>query len=243
MMICFRFVFALLLGLAMAPALPVVALSEDATAAEDINLLGARELGQGWQVLGVPGKPETSFHMIGGQADERVLQIEAQDAVGFLYRQIDEAGAYLRWRWQVVNMGRPSDLTEVGRDDRPMAVHLWFPKESETSSIFGGVAELFGYPRVGRALTYVWGGAADMPRLTGNPYMEEGQGAIVALRRATDQPEGWFEEVVDYRADYEAAFGMSPTRPTHIAISGDSDDLGGFRSGRIADLRFSNSGN
>ena len=135
-------------------------------------------------------------------------------------------------------MGLPSDPLKIGADDRPIAVHLWFPEREDQSSLFGGLAELFGYPEVGNALTYTWGGAAALPRLMPNPHLAKGQGALIVLQTDDSEVESWTIETVDFNADFHAAFGRDAPSPRYIAISGDSDDLGGLREARIADLRF-----
>jgi DUF3047 family protein len=189
-----------------------------------------------WETIGVPGEAETRFRI----EQDGSLSVVSDSSVAFRYLELDTAGEMLSWRWRVDNMGPPSDPMIVGADDRPIAVHLWFPEQDDQSSLFGGLAELFGYPSVGNALTYTWGGAPAQPRLMPNPHLADGQGALISLQTEDSTVESWMSEVIDYRADFQAAFGKQAPVPSYIAISGDSDDLGGLREARIADLRFIN---
>ncbi len=190
--------------------------------------------GAGWEVIGVPGKAETTFQV---KADG-VLEVTSDHSVAFLTRPVEGPAARLQWRWRVDEMGLPSDLMQKGRDDRPIAVHLWFPRQEGQGSLFGGLAQLMGFPRVGNAITYVWGGSEQTPRISPNQYLPEGQGVVIVLRNQAEQGGEWMQEIVDYRADFLAAFGKPAPFPAHIAISGDSDDLGGMRRARIVDLGF-----
>lgn len=188
----------------------------------------------GWELIGVPGQAETTFQLMG----DGVLKVVSDHSVAFLYKRVEDAGPRLQWRWLVDDMGLPSDLARVGEDDRPIAIHLWFPEEEGQGSLFGGLAELFGFPRVGNALTYVWGGSEHAPRISPNPHLPEGQGVIIVLRNQSEQMPKWVHETVEYQADYFSAFGKPAPTPTYVAISGDSDDLGGVRRASIADLSF-----
>ena len=188
----------------------------------------------GWRLLGVPGVKESDI----GWQDDDTMEVVSDNSVAFYYREVMPETRTLSWRWQVMDAGIQTDLRTPGEDDRPVALHLWFPKDEESGSLFGWAASLLGYPPVGRAITYVWGG--EEPRGTAfvNPHLADSQGMIVVLRTTAAAADGWAEETVDFAADYERYFGHPSPKPSHIAISGDSDDLGGVRSARIADLRF-----
>ncbi len=189
-----------------------------------------------WKTIGVPGEDETEFEV----KPDGSLRVISETSVAFRYKEIESAGETLSWRWRVDAMGPPSDPMQIGADDRPIAVHLWFPEQEDQRSLFGGLAELFGYPEVGNALTYTWGGSAEQPRTMPNPHLTAGQGALITLQTATSPIKQWTQETIDFRKDFRDAFGKDAPQPSHIAISGDSDDLGGYREGRIADLRFAN---
>lgn len=189
---------------------------------------------EAWRLVGVPGKSESQFQWL----DNGTLAIHSDDAVGFFYHEVMPSTTGLMWRWRVMEAGANSDLRIPGADDRPVAIHLWFPNEEESGSLFGWAASLVGYPSVGRAITYVWGG--NEPRGTAfiNPHLEDDRGVIVVLQTAATSQTDWVEEQIDFAADYQRHFGSAAPQPTYIAISGDSDDLGGTRAARIDGLRF-----
>ncbi|MEP0068643.1 DUF3047 domain-containing protein [Pyruvatibacter sp.] len=188
----------------------------------------------GWRLLGVPGVKESSIRW----RDDDTMDVISDGSVGFYYREVMPDAQSLTWRWRVIDAGVQTDLRTPGKDDRPVALHLWFPKDEESDSLFGWTASLFGYPRVGRAITYVWGGAEPRGTAFVNPHLSDSQGVIVVLRTTAASNDGWVEETVNFGADYERYFGSPSPKPSHIAISGDSDDLGGLRSARISNLRF-----
>ncbi len=187
-----------------------------------------------WETIGVPGKAETRFDV----NEDGSLSVRSNASVAFRYVELSVSGHTLTWRWRIDAMGQASDPMQVGADDRPLAVHLWFPEQDNQSSLFGGLAELFGYPEVGNVLTYTWGGPVKEQRTMPNPHLADGQGALIVLQTEASAEGKWVQETIDFREDFRRAFGKEAPPPGHIAISGDSDDLGGYREGRIADLRF-----
>ncbi|MEQ9329667.1 MAG: DUF3047 domain-containing protein, partial [Rhodospirillales bacterium] len=88
-----------------------------------------------------------------GRAD-----IATKDAVRFAYRPVERNAAELAWRWRVRGDFTASDMTESGRDDRPLAIHLWLDSPAADDVLFGTLARLIGFPRVTHVLTYAWGG-------------------------------------------------------------------------------------
>jgi hypothetical protein len=189
---------------------------------------------QGWDSLSLPDRATARFVL----RDDGAIEVETMASVGFLYRGVDEAGGQLAWRWRVDKGGPESDLMQRGRDDRPLAVHLWFPQQAGEAEFKDLLAGLFGYPRFGRALTYVWAADGSKGKRFANPYLEPGKGMIIVLRDRRDGLGAWQSETVDYAADYRRHFGALAPPPKFVAISGDSDDLGGMTLGQVAGLHF-----
>ena len=211
---------ALLAGVAALGAGPATAVQSEVT----------------WQVLELPGLAPARFTL--PSAD--LIKIETDSSVGFLYREVAGDEGKLTWRWRVDACGPIGDLMRKGHDDRPLAVHLWFPDEAEDFSFNGLLGSLFGYPVFGRAITYVWAPDTTKGKRFDNPHLETGQGVIIVLRDRRDGLGRWQYETVDYAADYARHFGTTAPMPSFLAISGDSDDLGGMSLGWVADLRFWN---
>ena len=194
----------------------------------------------GWKLLKIPGKAVTRFVAAPGGA----IKVSAADSVGFLYcnaMDVPGKGRFLTWRWRVDMTPLPTDLGAKGMDDRPLAVHVWFEDKDGSGSDWGLKtrlgAWLFNQPLPGKMLTYVWGGTAKRGTAMKNPYRESA-GRIIVLRPGASATGAWFEETVDFAADFEAAFGYRPGKPAYIAVSADTDDKGGRSMGVVTDLAF-----
>lgn len=195
----------------------------------------------GWRLLAVPDKAEARFALDHSDG----IRVSADSAVGFLYKPVATGMGEKRklgWRWRVDRAVPATDLTQVGRDDRSLAIHLVFPADPERLSfwqrldlaITGAVAA----PLAGSVLTYVWGGSHAPGSMMRNPYFDA-RGRIIVLRSSDEATGRWFSEEIDFIADFERAFGYTPGQPLFVAISADSDDTGSLSLGQVAGLRFS----
>jgi len=186
----------------------------------------------GWRGIAVPNRDAARFTL----GAEGVIAVAAQDAVGFLLRpiapgEVPPGRALLRWDWRVLAAPPPSDALRIGADDRPAGLHLLFAGAGRGGGLGavlrrglrrGMMGEAFG----GRVLSYVWGGRAAAGSVLPNPHLEPD--GVLLVRRGAEAPLGsWFEERVDFAADYRAAFGAAAPPPTHLALSADTDDQGG----------------
>lgn len=196
---------------------------------------------EGWQVLALPGKIETRF---AGRGDG-VIEVTSENSVALLYRSVPPAlgrHRYLSWRWRVDESMPPTDLARKGSDDRPIALHVWFPSDAQHTSWWRrvyntAVSSVAGVLLPGRALTYVWGGTGRRGDRFVNPHT--GPQAMMYILRPGDAPTGrWFDEKVDFVADFETAFGYPAPSPSHIAISGDADDTESTSAAFIASIMF-----
>jgi hypothetical protein len=194
----------------------------------------------GWKEISVPGRRDNRFSADGGD-----LVIASERAVSFLYAPVpafdQRAPARLAWQWRVDRDFPSSDLAAKGKDDRPLAVHVWFPAPDARRS--GGFmrrlyAGMIGVPEWGRAITYVWGGRDAVGTVIDNPYMDGREGVLIVLR-STGTPTGvWLPEDVDVVADYRKAFAGEPPPPSFVAVSSDTDDTRQSSLARLRDLRF-----
>ena len=197
----------------------------------------------GWKVFTFFGKSATRFT---GRADG-AIEVAAADSVAILYRKIaggDRQKRRLSWRWRVDKTPPPTDLSRKGHDDRPLALHLWFPKDPDQTGILEtletALAGIFGVPLPGRVLTYVWGGKGRRGDTIINPYIPL-NGTMVILRSG-DAPTGrWFTEQIDFAADFERAFDARAPAPAYVAVSADADDTLGRSLALITDIAFKGS--
>ncbi len=194
----------------------------------------------GWKVLTFPGKAATQFV---GRSDG-AIEVTAKGSASLLYHEVaaeDRDARYLSWRWRIDKTMAPTDLSRKGRDDRPLAVHVWFADDEEADlwrrlrhAVF---AEILGAPLTGKVLTYVWGGIGRPGDMVINPYME--MDGVMFILRPGDVPTGrWFTEKIDILADFELAFGYPAPAPSYIAVSADADDTSSRSRGAIAEIVF-----
>lgn len=189
----------------------------------------------GWSVLVDRDFEPTRFLWRGNG----IVQIDTNDSVGFLFRELsaeERAARSMSWRWQVVRDLPPADLSKREADDRPLAVHLWFDSPQGQSNWWTeagrSVLRWIGMPVPGRILTYVWGGAHDPGASFPSPY-RPADGWVIVLRPSGSPVSTWQEQRVDPQADYAKYFDSRPLAPRFVAISGDSDNLGGTSSGLV----------
>ncbi|MGE5145394.1 MAG: DUF3047 domain-containing protein [Candidatus Eiseniibacteriota bacterium] len=195
--------------------------------------------GVGWQELRLPGKTANEYVVTADGA----IRVTSDRGTSFLYRPLSAAerrDPILAWRWKVDASGPATDLSKVGADDRPLAVHVWFRDGADEGlwpRLRRAALGLFGVPVPGHVLTYVWGGTEPAGTRLANPYLD-GTGVLIVLRPGSTPTGVWYGERVDVAADYRRAFGVSPKEPAFVAISADTDDTASHSAGTVADLRF-----
>lgn len=192
-----------------------------------------------WQSITIPGVMPTSFQ----KTPDGALVADGMAAFGMLVRELKGVEDYpvLRWRWRVEKPPPATDASKKGGDDRPIAVHVWFPVAEEErgfwSSFGDALANFIGLPPSGRVITYMWGSKHPDGASFSNPHLSD-RGMIV-VKRSTNTPlSQWMTEEIDLKADYRRLFGHNARPPSHIAISADTDDTGAKSRAAIADIRF-----
>ncbi len=188
-----------------------------------------------WRQVTPPGKRPAVFTI----KPDAHIEVTAESGVSFLYAELGPVRSELQlsWRWRVEQAPAPTDLAIRGMDDRPLAVHLWFPKSKGDASFWDGLKSALGYPTFGHAITYVWGGTAARGQIIANPHL--GDSALIVLRDGETPLGTWFGEEVDPAVDFARAFGHPPaSAPRYFAISADTDDKGGTAIGLIDALQF-----
>lgn len=222
--------------LVLAGWLVVLALPADATETHELDpALSAL----GWAELTVPGKTPAIYKL----TDDGELEARSEAGVSILYRTLapeERNSRVLTWRWRVDEAVPATDPAEMGKDDRDLAIHIWFPDDEDVGFWKGvgrAVANILGIPRVGKALTYVFGGTGERHRRLVNPHHDP-DGVLVVLRPTGTETGKWFHERINFAADFEQAFGKLPPKPVYVALSTDSDDTGTRTAARIAELMF-----
>lgn len=195
-----------------------------------------------WKELHVPNRPAATFAFETTGKSPDSLTVQTDNSVAFLYREVTRGEPQLpqslSWRWRLERPFAHTDLTTKGKDDRPLAIHLWF-SDPDQPSVFGALGWVFGYPHISHTLTYVLGGKHRPGSVVTNPYYDNG--AILVLRGKAASTGRWYTEMRNIERDIKASFPSVPMMKTlkYIAISADTDDTGGNSLARMKDLRLS----
>ena len=130
----------------------------------------------GWKIFALP---ETAATQFSGRADG-TIDLAGEDSFAMLYRTLSDADRdrpFLTWRWRVDRTIPPTDLSRKGRDDRPLALHLWFPEDPKQIGLLKKLGHMIAWvldvPVPGKVLTYVWGGVGRRGDRMINPHLED----------------------------------------------------------------------
>ena len=88
-----------------------------------------------------------------------------------------------------------------------------------------------------RMLSYVWGGSGTPGAVVESPFFG-GVNAMIIVHNATTPVGVWISERVNIVADHQRAFGMVPSRVSHILLSADSDDTGTRNRAFVRNIEF-----
>ena len=215
--------------------LPGLARAESIPISTPFDLEGA-----GWETLTFSGKDPARF--IGG--NDGTVEVFTLSSTAILYRDIEEmadGSQTLNWSWRVNQAPPATDLSVKGGDDRALALHLWFPEaEGHGPGLFTqlgrNLARAAGFPVPGHAITYVWGGDHEAGSMFPNPYMKDG--VIVVLEPSSSPLGTWQDITINWRQDFEAAFGFEAPTPYYLGLSADTDDTGTGSRGFFKDIVF-----
>ncbi|PCJ31582.1 MAG: hypothetical protein COA93_10765 [Alphaproteobacteria bacterium] len=193
-----------------------------------------------WKKVKFPGIKATEFTM----SKAGRIDLFMDQSSGLLFRPLTKAEqncSSLEWQWKVDQNFPPVALSDKDKGDRPVAVHVWFPKGKgdKTNGLKNFVGRLLGYKIPGRVVSYVWGGTGLQGEVIENPHFEK-KGYFIILRSGNFNNKSWVNEQVDFRRDYEKIFNAPAPMPTHVAISGDSDNSGAVARASVRKLKFSN---
>lgn len=211
------------------------------TAGADPLPVGPDLEGSGWRTHSFAGIAATRFAGL----DDGGVRLTADRSSALLYRPLPEGMEDYRslaWTWRVDRPIPSTDLTVKGADDRPLALHIWFPDPHENAGLLeriGGflVEEVLDVPLTGMVLTYVWGGTHPPGESLINPHTGT-KGMMIVLRDGSTESGRWYQEKIDFAADFERVFGQPAPAPSFIALSADSDDTNSHSDGQIRDLRL-----
>lgn len=195
---------------------------------------------QGWREFTFNGIEPAAFR----HGLEGAIEVRSKNGASMLFKEIpasEEAVSTFRWRWRVDTAVPATDLSMVGKDDRNLALHVWFPETGGGglfSSLSRALSKAVGSPFTGKGISYIFGGKGERGQRLANPFRKE-DAVYVILRPSGTATGQWFDEQVDLSGDYQRAFGKPAPRPSHLAISSDSDDTHTESAGLVSEIRFS----
>jgi len=194
----------------------------------------------GWQEITFDGKSPNRYAVCGPDC----IEVATNSSVSMIAKPVSvdlSHTPYLSWEWKITDPVTPSDLKVKGEDDRPVAVYVAFPYDSETATfaerlLRPAIELLRGADAPGRMLSYVWGGFGKPGDLVESPFFG-GVNAMI-ISRVNDPVGIWVMERVNVVADHERAFNRTPSHVAHILISADSDDTKTHSQAFVRNLDF-----
>lgn len=166
------------------------------------------------------------------------LKVRSEGTVSLLWRGVESVlgnSDRAHWSWTVEQGVPATDLQTKGGDDRNLAVYFVFVDPETASKLTRGTARRLLQNPSAHALVYVWGGDHETGSVLQSPYHPKLVSYI--LRPAGV---GKFDESVDLKADFLAAFGEAKGVLVGLGISADSDDTDGQIMAWIENFELSN---
>ena len=154
----------------------------------------------------------------GGSGAELVYRIEAEGGYRFLHARAENRGVpvglqyvfnpkklqQLRWRWRVRVLPTGADEKSADKHDAAAQVYVIFDSQY--------------WPRV---IKFIWSGSLPVGARFTNPLYDRGR--VIVLRSGSPDKTTWYEERVNFYAEYKKFFGNEPGEVQGIGILTSSD--------------------
>lgn len=176
---------------------------------------------QGWEHLTFRRLKPNTF----STAPNR-LTVVADGTSSILYRMLPDAlfpSRRAEWTWRVDSSVPPSDLTQIGNDDRNLGVFFVNATDDVAARVRPGtsISSLLRNRNV-QVLMYTWGGDNPQGTIIPSPHAPDRLRNIVQRRPAT----GEFRESVDLARDFPRVFGVELRNLVALAVSSNSENSG-----------------
>lgn len=165
------------------------------------------------------------------------LTVVADGSSSILYRILPEelrGATRASWSWQVDSSVPPSDLSQIGNDDRNLGMFFVSMPEAAAARM-GPNTSIRGLltNRSARVLMYTWGGSGPLGTVIPSPHAPD------RLRNLLTRPAqtGRFSEAVDLTRDFRTAFGSPLERLVAVAVSSNSENTPARVVAQVSDLR------
>lgn len=172
-----------------------------------------------WEHLTFRRLDPNGFSQNGGS-----LGVVADGSSSILYKVLPESlrgATRARWKWSVTSSVPPSDLSQIGNDDRNLGVFFVSVDDASAGRIRpdAGMTRMMAN-RSARILMYTWGGGNPPGTVVPSPH------APARLRNLITRPAepGSFTEEVDLTADFQRVFGEPLQNLVALAVSSNSEN-------------------
>lgn len=164
------------------------------------------------------------------------LSVIADGSSSILYRILPEAlrlSTRASWNWHVESSVPPSDLSQIGNDDRNLG--MFFVNMSADAAARVGpntsIRRLLTN-RSAQVLMYTWGGGRPVGSVVPSPHAPD------RLRNLITRPArtGRFSETVDLTQDFPRVFGVPFERLVAVAVSSNSENTPARVVAHVSDL-------
>lgn len=137
------------------------------------------------------------------------------------------------WRWNVTRSVPPSDLSQIGNDDRNLGV-FFVSADASTAARLAPDASIgrLMTNRSARILMYTWGGSSGPGTIVPSPHAPGRMRNLVMREAGT----GAFSESVDLNADFERVFGQPLEKLVAVAVSSNSENTPGRVEATVSQL-------
>ncbi len=167
------------------------------------------------------------------------LSVTSDAASSILYRILPEGmrtASQAAWSWQVESSVPPSDLSQLGNDDRNLGMFFVNMSASAAARV-GPKASIrrLMTNRSAHVLMYTWGGSQPVGSVVPSPHAPD------RLRNLITRPAqtGSFSESVDLAQDFPRVFGVAFERLVAVAVSSNSENTPARVVAHVSDLRVS----
>ncbi len=164
------------------------------------------------------------------------LTVISEGASSILYRILPAAQRGLstaRWTWEVENSVPPSDLSQLGNDDRNLGMFFVSMPADQAEGVREGssISRLLRNRSV-KVLMYTWGGNQPPGTVVPSPHAPDRLRNLIT-RRA--EP-GRFNESVDLAQDFPRVFGQPLEQLVAVAVSSNSENTPARVRGHVSNF-------
>jgi hypothetical protein len=155
---------------------------------------------------------------------ESTLTVISEGTSSILYRILPptlRGQTSASWTWEVESSAPPSDLSQIGNDDRNLGVFFVSMPEQDAAGVREGtsISRLLRN-RSARVLMYTWGGNQPPGTVVPSPHAPDRLRNLITRRPET----GRFSETVDLTRDFPRVFNTPLERLVAVAVSSNSEN-------------------